>query len=194
MIKREKKDADKDILKIQTMAENSGCCKGLSTRIRGWKTNRVHQFLSKLELSYFYLFEWSKSVIDIREQFPLDLAETEAIARGLGIKHPTDPFTRKSVVMTSDFVITLTNEVKNINEAITIKYAKDLDKKRVLEKFKIEQIYWKNRNINWSIATEREINPTIIENIKWLHSCKEKESLPPEINDLHLHTSMRISS
>ncbi len=40
---------------------------GLATRIKGWKTKRVHHLLSNLELSYFYILEWSPVVFDIRE-------------------------------------------------------------------------------------------------------------------------------
>jgi TnsA endonuclease N terminal len=94
---------------------------GLSTRIKGWKSNRIHQFLSKLELSYFYLLEWSKEVIDIREQFPLDLDETKAIAQELGVKHPTDPFTQEQVVMTTDFLITIKKPLSEQDVARTIK-------------------------------------------------------------------------
>lgn len=164
--------------------------RGLSTRIKGWKTNRVHQFLSKLELSYFYLLEWSKEVIDIREQFPLDLNETKAIAQELGVKHPTDPFTQESIVMTTDFVVTYKRGIGNYDKAVTIKYAKELHKKRVLEKFEIEKIYWKNRSINWAIVTENDINFTTVENVKWFHSYKNKESLPPDITDWNLTKSL----
>jgi ABC-type multidrug transport system fused ATPase/permease subunit len=65
---------------------------GLASRIKGWKTGRVHHLLSELETSYFYLLEWSLSVLDIREQFPLlPLEETLAIADQCGIAHPNDP-------------------------------------------------------------------------------------------------------
>ena len=55
--------------------------RGLVHRIKGWKAERVHHLLSNLERDYFYLLEWSLSVTDIREQFPLlPLAETLEIA------------------------------------------------------------------------------------------------------------------
>src|SRR5437763_1442382 len=57
---------------------------GLASRDWGWKTNRVHHFLSRLELKFFYILEWLQHVLDIREQFPLDLDETLAIADRLG--------------------------------------------------------------------------------------------------------------
>lgn len=44
---------------------------GRSTRLRGIKTGREHQFLSDLERNYFYILEYSDVVLDKREQFPL---------------------------------------------------------------------------------------------------------------------------
>lgn len=44
---------------------------GRSTRLKGIKTNRQHEFLPDLERNYIYLTEHSGFVVDIREQFPL---------------------------------------------------------------------------------------------------------------------------
>ena len=66
---------------------------GIVTRILGWKSGRLHHYLSEhFELAHHYQMEWSEQVIDIREQFPLlPLDKTLYIAQKLGIKHPTDP-------------------------------------------------------------------------------------------------------
>jgi hypothetical protein len=50
--------------------------RGNVNRIKGWKSERVHHFMSNLEMQFFFMLEWSDAVIDINEQFPLDLAET----------------------------------------------------------------------------------------------------------------------
>lgn len=164
-------------LKIQDVGS-----KGLSTRIKGWKTNRIHHFLSKLELSYFYLLEWSQEVLDIREQFPLYIEETIAIAGELGIKHPTDPKTQELVVMTTDFLVTVKQPIDASEMARTIKYAKNLSNKRTIEKFEIERVYWQNRGIDWAIVTEQDINSIIVENIKNLHFYRDKQNLPSGIS------------
>ena len=164
-------------IKIQDLGS-----KGLSSRILGWKTDRIHHLLSKLELKYFYLLEWSPNVIDIREQFPLNQEETIAIAKELGIKHPTDPETKEFIVMTTDFLVTLKQNIGTCEKARTLKYAKSLRNKRTLEKFEIERVYWQNRNIDWAIVTERDINSTVVKNIELLHGLRDKKNLPPEIN------------
>ena len=55
------------------------------TRIKGWKSGRVHHLLSLLELRWFYVLDWNLEVIDVREQYPLlPLEETLAIAADRG--------------------------------------------------------------------------------------------------------------
>ncbi|HEU0175001.1 MAG TPA: TnsA endonuclease N-terminal domain-containing protein [Blastocatellia bacterium] len=157
---------------------------GLATRIRGWKTGREHHFLSLLECHYFFLLEWSPLIVDIREQFPLDLDETRAIAADLGIRHPTDPRTREPVVMTTDFVNTIRRPIGVIEHARTLKYAKDLANSRVMEKFEIERVYWTAREVDWGIVTELDIDSAVVENIKWVHPFHDVSTLAPLTADL----------
>ena len=151
---------------------------GLATRIKGWKTKRVHHFLSNLELSYFYVLEWSPIVFDIREQYPLlPLEKTLTIAEQCGIRHPTDPKTKEPVVMTTDFLITVPRTIEVIEQARTVKTAKDLQSERTLEKLEIERRYWQGRNINWGIVSEREIPEALAKNVEWLHPFFQVENL-----------------
>ncbi|MCC2456495.1 TnsA endonuclease N-terminal domain-containing protein [Bacillus cereus] len=77
---------------------------GRSTRLKGIKTSRQHEFLSDLERNYFYLTEFSDAITDVREKFPLlPQEETILIAEELGIKHPIDPKTNEPIVMKTDF-------------------------------------------------------------------------------------------
>jgi len=133
-----------------------------------------------LETSYFYLLEWSLSVIDIREQFPLlPLEETLAIAEQCGTVHPKDPRNKEPIVMTTDFVLSLRQNFGTMTQVRTIKYAQDLQSKRTLEKLEIERCYWQKRNVDWGIVTEREIPKTIADNVKWLHPYLKVSDLSP---------------
>ncbi len=149
--------------------------RGLSTRLKGWKTGRVHHLLSKLEKKYFYTLEWSKIVTDIREQYPLlQLEETLDIAKQCGFNHPAvpnkqDPKTLDPVVMTTDFLITLMIDGKRIERARTVKYADDLQSPRVLQKLEIERRYWEARHISWGIVTEHEIPTVLADNVEILY-------------------------
>jgi hypothetical protein len=152
---------------------------GLATRGKGWKTNRIHQFLSKLEKDYFYVLEWNNSVVDIQEQYPLTRQDTFLIAENKGIKHPTDPKSQIPIVMTTDFFITLSNLEGTSQVARTIKPSKELENERTIEKFEIECCYWEDRGIDWGIITEKEIPKEMVENVEWLHlSYFEIEDLP----------------
>jgi hypothetical protein len=146
---------------------------GLVTREKGWKTNRLHQMLSKLELAYFYVLEWASPVSDIREQYPLlPLEETVRIAQEAGIRHPIDPRTRHPAVMTTDFLVTVRQGIQAKYCARTIKYARDLQSKRTIEKFEIERRYWQARNIDWGIVTELDIPTNLTRNVEVLHDYR----------------------
>jgi hypothetical protein len=147
----------------------------LSTRRKGWKTGRVHHVLSKLEKKYFYILEWSKIVVDIREQYPLlPLDDTLALAKHYAFDHPAvpnkeDPKTLDPVVMTTDFLITLMRDDKRIEQARTVKYVADLQSPIVLQKLEIERRYWEARQINWGIVTEHDIPHVLADNVELLY-------------------------
>ncbi|MCU4923889.1 TnsA endonuclease N-terminal domain-containing protein [Bacillus cereus] len=143
---------------------------GRSTRLKGIKTSRQHEFLSDLERNYFYLTEHSDFIFDIREQFPLlPLEETIVIADELGIKHSTDPKTGEPIVMTTDFLLTVDKGQGVFEVARTIKMKDELLKERVLEKFEIEREYWQRRDVDWGIVTEEEIHKVMARNISYIH-------------------------
>ncbi|MEZ9440783.1 TnsA endonuclease N-terminal domain-containing protein [Vibrio atlanticus] len=90
---------------------------GHSGKIEGIKSGRTHHTLSEQESCFFYLAEFSDSVIDIREQFPLlPLSLSLKIAQSLGIehpKHPKHPITKDPVIMTTDFLLTCSDGVQS---------------------------------------------------------------------------------
>jgi hypothetical protein len=153
---------------------------GLASRVWGWKTNRVHHLLSRLELKFFYTLEWRPDVYDIREQFPLDRNETLAIADRLGVRHPRDPKTKDYIVMTSDFVITNKKGFVAEEQIRAVKYKKDLDNARIKEKLEIEHIYWQEiRGLNWAVVTEEDVDVNVAANVEWLHGHRDIECLAP---------------
>lgn len=122
--------------------------RGRRLRSRSAKFKRAIHSFSNLEAGGGYLAEYLKEVQDIMEQFPLlPLAETEAIAKTLGIKrHPTSPRTGFHVVMTTDQVWRLKSEDGTTHEvAINYKYIKDRARPRNQEKRMIEEVYHARR-------------------------------------------------
>lgn len=139
--------------------------KGVVSRVKGITTGRIHHLLSNYELCYFYLLDWSEKAIDIREQFPLaDLSDAIRIADKMGVRYPYNMVSGFPYVLTSDFLIT----TKDGMVARSVKHTKDLENPRVREKLEIERQYWKARDINWQLVTEKEISKTKARNIEWL--------------------------
>lgn len=160
-------------IKIQDIAS-----KGRVTRVKGIKTNRQHELFSDMETNYFYILDFANDVIDIREQYPLlPIEDTMDIAMELGIKHPIDPKSGEPIVMTSDFLITLKCNNNYIELARTIKSKDDLMNKRILEKFEIERMYWKKKDIDWGIVTGEEIDKRISHNISFVHGYRRLENI-----------------
>ncbi len=62
-----------------------------SHRFLGRVTGRIHHLLSDREFRTFLIYDWSRIVTDIREQFLLDREEARRIAAAMGVQHPADP-------------------------------------------------------------------------------------------------------
>jgi len=139
---------------------------GLSTRIPGIKSGRHHELLSKNEQNYFVIAEFSANVIDIREQFPMNIDRTQLIASELGLDHPYDPKKKEQIRMTSDFCISIRRGSSTFDIIRTVKSVSDILQLRTIEKYEIERIYWEREGINWGIVTELEINKILAKNIR----------------------------
>jgi len=143
---------------------------GMVSRVSGATTGRIHHLMSNLELSLFYLLDWSDDVKDIREQYPLlDLANAITIAENAKIRYPYDTKSGFPYVLTSDFCI----ETAQGTMILSVKPSSELKKSRVREKLEIERRYWIERGVEWSIMTENEINSVKARNIEWLSQAKD---------------------
>ena len=142
---------------------------GLSSRILGCKTGRDHHLLSKGETGLFLLLDWSDSVTDIREQYPLDREETRRIASEICVRHPVDAISKTDIVMTTDFLVDVQSDSGNKLFARSVKIAADLDDARTLDKQEIERRFWKMKGVDWGIVTDKELPVQRIKNLQWLH-------------------------
>ena len=128
---------------------------GRSHRLFGRKCARMHHLLSDLELAVFLILDWSPSVIDIREQFPLRVDDTVRIAEELGIRHAS--FKGVNQILSSDFLVD-TNDSSRPTMAFQVKYSCDLEKPETIERLMLEKKYWDEKEIPWSLITEKEIS------------------------------------
>lgn len=146
--------------------------RGRSHRVFGHTCQRTHHLLSDLELAVFLILEWKGETTDIREQFPLRLEETQALAVDAGIKHPQVQGIDQ--LMSSDFLVNTTDR-KYSKFALQAKYAKDLNDPRTVEKLELERRYWQSKDVPWQIVTEKEIPPVVFQNINWLYPAQRDE-------------------
>ncbi|PSJ45243.1 heteromeric transposase endonuclease subunit TnsA [Zobellella endophytica] len=144
---------------------------GNSGKINGLKINRCYTSLSENESCFFYLAEFSDSVIDIRDQFPLlPLDLSIRISCALGLKHPTIPSTKTPNVMTTDFLLTRTDGIKIWYEAVSVKPEDKFDDKRTAEKLDIERVWWELQGVPFHIFTTTDRNKIQSRNIQWATS------------------------
>jgi len=141
------------------------------------KPDRGIHFLSRLEFHQCLLAHEDPEIIDIREQFPLPLLETEAIAEELGILHPRYWKTGCHIVMTTDLVFTRRHQSGNEStEAWSAKYADALRHWRTAEKQEIEGCWHKRQGHSWRIMTEKDVPPTHVSNLAWLHPLRRRDA------------------
>lgn len=152
--------------------------RGTSHIVPGVKVHRAHHLLSNAEYHYHVILEHERSIIDIREQFPLlPTAETHAIASSLGIRPPVYPGTGVPQVLTTDFLITQESGMgKERLVARSMKYVKEIEsaskneQNRLLEKLEIERRYWEKRGIEWKLVLYESLSQIRIRNLLILRS------------------------
>ncbi len=150
---------------------------GRSHRLQGIKTGRVYHFLSDIEVNLFYLLDWHDAVVDIREQFPLDREETQAIAERTGIRYPVDSQTRVPLVQTTDFLVDAIVGGQARRMAYAVKPVEALSEPRKAELLDLERLYWQARNVPWGVVTPEEIPKVLTRNIAWVHNYIDLDDL-----------------
>ena len=134
---------------------------GIRSLIFGRKSQREHHMMSSIEAELFYLAEFSDSVVDIREQFPiLPLNYTQKVANMLGVEHPTHPNTKEPIIMTTDQLLTIDSTQGISYHAISVKPESESNKQRVLEKIDIERVCWELLGVKFSYFTGNELTKT----------------------------------
>lgn len=69
--------------------------------------------------------------------------------------------------MTTDFFLTMREGTSIVYKARTLKFEKDLNDGRVIEKFEIEKCYWEQQGIEWAIVTAK-LDDLLKGRIPWL--------------------------
>lgn len=160
--------------------------KGTKEILNDWKTGRQVHLLSQNEVRWYYILRWNDDVLDIREQFPLELEKTLDIAEAMGVKHPKDRHTH----MTTDMLVTYRNEKnERFYRAYSVKdhvsqIFGDLSDGKVLRQVEIQRIemaYWKLQGIEFqNVFGDRDIDPIYAGNIRLLVSYYDPREVVDE--------------
>ncbi len=150
---------------------------GTTSVIKDWKTGREVHCLSQGEMYWYYILRFDDENIDIREQFPLDRSKTEKIAQQFGIKHPGNSM---EYVMTTDFLVTRSDKT---HIAYSVKTNDDL-KDRDLEILCIEKQYWLNEGYDYQLLFKRDVNRTLVENIRAVVPFYDKTEVFDEYSEV----------
>jgi hypothetical protein len=147
---------------------------GRSRRVWSSKTGRAHHLFSDVEHDIFIAAEWSRSVIDIREQYPLDREITQTIAHDLKIRHPHYPGTQVPTVMTVDFLLTVRTADGEDYIALNAKRDEEAEDETSLEKLEIQRSYFQALGIPHHLIYHSRIPKQKIANIYWIRDAQLK--------------------
>jgi hypothetical protein len=168
-------------LQVQDIASQ-----GRSTRIFSNTSQRVIHLLSDLQLFYYYLLEFDDQVIDFREQYPLlDFHELNTpLDQGL-TKKLFNSKTKVPHVLTISYLITKKDH-NNVPfyVARVVKASSELEKKATIERLELIRRYFEEKQINFGIVTEKEINKQMARNIAWVLTAFDIQDYPDLIGNL----------
>ena len=148
---------------------------GRARRAPSAKTGRTHHLFSDVEYKLFLALEWSRDVVDIREQYPLDRDVTQVQAQKLGIRHPFYPNTKVPTVMTVDFLVTRLREGEEVFEAFDAKRTDEAEEPRSLLKLEITRTVCQLMGITHHLVYDTLIPANAVANIDWIRDALPKD-------------------
>jgi hypothetical protein len=127
------------------------------------KVGRQIALLSQGEKMVYLILQWRDDVKEIREQFPLNIEETQKIAKYYDILHPCSA--GNLVHMTSDFLVDFVDDTQKVYSVKS--NINELKNKRTVEKLFIEKTYWNYHGIEYvMVFKDSDINQTYATNIR----------------------------
>ena len=132
------------------------------------KFGRTIHLMSDIEWHTFLLLEYSESVDELYEQFPMERDVTLQIAAALGITHPYYSGTHVPTVMTLDF-LTLSRRT-GILRAFDVNTVLIAEDRRSIEKLQIARAYCTGRSVSHHLIFDSKLPIAKIRNIEWIRS------------------------
>lgn len=211
------KGTEQDYVPWHRVSRSDPASQGRS-HLQSW-TNRQRELLSDQEWAALFFAIMLINLLDLREQFPLSLERaphelsdylagssatafpgTLEISKRLGIKHPRVNGDGKSEnwVMSTDLLLTLTAPDGKLELlAVSIKLAKELQKKRTTELLEIERLYWQERGVKWLLITpdmfDERVALTLRCSMPWaLGNAVSEADLQTSVDTLNRHSGCSI--
>jgi hypothetical protein len=153
---------------------------GRKSWVPSTKCGRVIHTLSDVEHDLCLLLDWSDDVVDINEQYPLDREITTQIAHELRIPHPYYGLTQIPVVMTVDFMVTITRNGKPELEAFNAKDTEKALDERTMLKLEIVRESLAQMEVPHHLVIGSQLPAKLIEN---LTSIVKATPQPDELED-----------
>lgn len=146
---------------------------GSSYIAKNYKSGRDVHLLSTAEMKVYFVLLYLDEVIDIKEQYVLDLGECKAIAERLGYHKPTRH-------MSTDFYLKVQDPVYN-QMAISVKRNEESITRREKEKIEIERIYWEKRGVYFKVVFGDHVNETVVKNIRTFTRINKPEDIQDDV-------------
>lgn len=115
-----------------------------------------------------------------KKQYPFNRALSQAVAKALGIRHPTYPGTNIPCVMTIDLLATVHRPRDTVHIGIDCKTRDQVEDPRVLEKLELNRAILAETGSLHVIFFDSLIPKQLIRNLRWINSgrANPKELLP----------------
>lgn len=161
---------------------------GSSYIAKNYKNGRDVHMLSNGEAKVFFILLWDDDVLDIREQYVLDLIETRKIAEDFGFVGP-------KMHMSTDFYLDIKHPIYT-NMAISVKGDEDqLEDPRTRELLKIEKAYWESKGVWYELVISNNINPILVKNIRVVTRINKPQYIQSDVDAIkYLLTIKKIST
>lgn len=144
---------------------------GRTHRAYSAKFERTIEMVSDVEWNTFVMLEFSESITEVYEGFPLPRDTTLEIAAALGIKHPYYPGTSVPAVMTVDFLAQLENDGVKRLVAVDCKRTEEAEKERAIEKLQIAHAYFAGCGISHHLVFHSTLAMQKIRNLEWFRGA-----------------------
>lgn len=131
--------------------------------------HKDRNFLSLNESFYYLILLFDPRITSIKEQYPLlEVEKTQFIAKELGLRHPTYPYSDNvATVVTSDFVC---DTIYRKPVVYSVKDERAFEDDELKEKYqnnqKIEKVFWATQNTPWHLVRGAQIKNTFTENLE----------------------------